>query len=183
MTVRSLRHVHLIAAIVVLPAVLAQAGDGPTLIPIYSGDDGTRACIEVSRSGKRTIAVPVLEIPGETVRRMAGNDERGAGLLTEADGEEDGGRVDGGKFLARHRSLIVREGPEGVSLGNGFDLLGDIQEALEKMKGKREKSEGFAIPRNHDIRGSLSASPLPDTASPPQHPAGTPRPPPPDPPG
>lgn len=183
MTVRSFCPVPLIAVTLVLPVALVQAGDGPTVIPIFSGSDGSSARIEVSRSGKRAIAVPVLEISGETVRRMAGTDERGSGPLAEVDGEEDRGRAVNGDFLTRHRSLLVREGPEGVSLGNGFDLLGDLQEALETMKGKREKPDGLDIPRNNPVRGSPSASPLPDTASPRRRPVGTLRPPPSDPPG
>ena len=135
MTVRSGCHLVLITAILVLPAALAQADDRPTLIPIFSDGDGNRACIEVSRSGEREIAVPVLEVPGKTVRQLSTADETGSGLpASPAGGEGEGGKgqVDVGKFLARHQSLLVREGPEGVSLGNGFDLLGEIQNALEK---------------------------------------------------
>lgn len=146
MTVRSSCHMVLVAAILVLPAVLAQAGERATLIPVFSGSDGSRACIEVSHSGERAKAVPVLEIPGETVRRMSTADETETGLLAPpagVEGEEGKRQVDAGKFLTRHRSLLVREGPEGVSLGNGFDLLGDIQDALRKRRRARQKPEGF----------------------------------------
>lgn len=141
MTARSGCHMFLIAAILVLPAALAQAGDGPTLIPIYSGSDGSRACIEVSHSGKRAKAVPVLEIPGKTVRQLSTADEMGSGLLAPpagVEGKESKGQADVGNSLKRYQSLLVREGPEGVSLGNGFDLVGDIQNALEKRRRSRE---------------------------------------------
>jgi len=140
----------LIAAILVLPAALAQAEDRPTLIPILSDGDGHRACIEVSRSGEREKAVPILEIPGETVHQLSTADETGSGLLatpTGVEGEDGKGKVDVGKFLARHRALLVREGPEGVSLGNGFDLLGEIQDALEKKRRTREKPGGSVSTR------------------------------------
>jgi hypothetical protein len=145
--------VVLIAAILVLPAALAQAGDRPTLIPIFSGSDGSRACIEISHSGKRAKAVPVLEIPGETVRRLSTADEMGSGLLAPpagVEGEEGKGQFDIGELLTRHQSLLVREGPEGVSLGNGFDLLGDIQDALEKRRRTREEPEGFVNTRKSE---------------------------------
>lgn len=149
---RSFCHKALVAAILALPAALALAGDRPTLIPIFSGNDGSRVCIEISQSGERAKAVPILEIPGETVRRMSTADETGPGLLAPpagVKGEEGKGQVDVGKFLTRHQSLLVREGPEGVSLGNGFDLLGDIQEALRKRRRAREKPEGFVSTRKN----------------------------------
>jgi hypothetical protein len=136
----------LIAAILVLPAALAQADDGPTLIPIFSGNDGSKVRIEVSHSGERAKAVPVLEIPGKTVRQLSTADEIGSGLLAppaEVEGKESKEQVDVGNFLKRHQSLLVREDPEGVSLGNGFDLMGDIQDALEKRRKTREKPGGF----------------------------------------
>ena len=150
MTVRSGCHMVLIAAILVLPAALAQGDDEPTLIPILSDSDGHRACIEVSRSGEREKAVPVLEIPGKTVRQLSTADETGSGLLAPpagVEGEDGKKQVNVGKFLTRHRSLLVREGPEGVSLGNAFDLVGDIQDALEKKRRTREKSGGSVTTR------------------------------------
>jgi len=143
LTVRSVFHMVLIAAILVLPAALAQADDRPTLIPVFSDSDGNRVCIEVSHSEKRAKAVPVLEIPGKTVRQLSTADEIGSGLLAppaEVEGKESKEQVDVGNFLKRHQSLLVREDPEGVSLGNGFDLMGDIQDALEKRKRSRKAS-------------------------------------------
>jgi len=146
LTVRSSCQMILIAASLFLPAALAQAGGRPTLIPLYSGSDGSRACIEISRSGERSKAVPVLEIPGETVRQMAADEGAGPGLPAPpagAESEKGKGKVDVGRFLSRQRSLFFREGPEGVSLGNGFDLLGDIQDALEKRRRTRERPDSF----------------------------------------
>lgn len=115
-----------IATILCLSATLAPAEDNPAPIPIFSGDDGSRAWVEVSRSGNRTKAVPVLEISGKTVRKMTAGDDTGRGLLTPP--AKDGGkavkkRADIGNIVERHKSLVIREGPEGVSLGNAFDLL------------------------------------------------------------
>lgn len=141
-----------IATILCLSATLAQAEDKPAFIPIFSGDDGSRAWVEVSRSGNRAKAVPVLEIPGKTVRKMTdGCDTRG-GLLTPP--AKDGGevvkmRTDIGDIVERHKSLLIREGPEGVSLGNAFDLMGEIQEALKKGRGNREKWEGVLRALKH----------------------------------
>ena len=110
MTVRSGCHLVLIAAILVLPAALAQADDRPTLIPIFSDSDGNRACIEVSRSGEREIAVPVLEVPGKTVRQLSTADETGSGLpASPAGGEGEGGKgqVDVGKFLGAPKRKVA----------------------------------------------------------------------------
>ena len=175
MTVRSGCLMVLIAAILVLPAALAQADDRPTLIPVFSDSDGNRVCIEVSHSEKRAKAVPVLEIPGETVRRLSTADEMGSGLLAPpagVKGKESKGQVDLGKFLTRHQSLLVREGPEGVSLGNGFDLLGDIQDALEKRRRTREKPEGFVSTRKS---ATGDREPVSGLAEPAEH-LGTPPP-------
>ncbi len=150
MTVKSVCHMVLVAAILVLPAPLAQADDRPSLIPIFSGSDGSRGFIEVSHSGNRTKAVPVFEVTGETVPRLSTADEMESGLLAlpaGVEGKESKGQVDVGKFLTRHQSLLIREGPEGVSLGNGFDLLGDIQDALEKRKSTRDKPDGLVSTR------------------------------------
>ena len=64
------------------------------------------------------ITVPVLEIPGETVRQMAADEEAGSGPPAPpagAESEKAKGKVDVGRLLSRQRSLRVREGPEGVS--------------------------------------------------------------------
>jgi hypothetical protein len=175
LTARSGCHMVLIAAILVLPAAPAQAGDKATLIPIFSGSDGSRACVEVSRSGQRAEAVPVLEIPGDTVRRPSTADGTGPGQLAPpegVEGEEGKGQVDAGKFLKRHRSLLFREGPEGVSLGNGFDLLGDIQDALRKRRKTRKEQEGFVSTRKNatgdrePVSGLAEHAEIPGTAHP-----------------
>ncbi len=115
-------------------------------VPIFSGDDGNRAWVEVSRSGNRMKAVPVLEISGKTVRKMTAGDDTGRGLLTPP--ARDGGRAvkmraDIGDIAERHKSLVIREGPEGVSLGNAFDLVGEIREALKTGRRKEEKLQGI----------------------------------------
>ncbi len=135
-----------IATILCLSATLAQAEDMPAPVPIFSGDDGSRAWVEFSRSGNRTKAVPILEISGKTVRKMTAGDDTGRRFFTSP--EKDGGgavkmRADIKDIVKRHKSLVIREGPEGVSLGNAFDLMGEIQEALKKGRGKQEKMEGI----------------------------------------
>ena len=141
-----------IATILCLSAILAQAEDRPSPIPIFSGDDGSRAWVEFSRSGNRTKAVPVLEISGKTVRKMTAGDDTGRGLLTPP--AKDGGgavkmRADIRDIVERHKSLVIREGPEGVSLGNAFDLMGEVQEALKKGRGNQEKLEGIFSALKH----------------------------------
>jgi hypothetical protein len=160
-----------IATILCLSATLAQAEDRPASIPIFSGDDGSRAWVEVSRSGNRAKAVPFLEIPGKTVRKMTEGDT-GNGLLTPP--AKDGGkavkmRTDIKDIVERHKSLVIREGPEGVSLGNAFDLMGEIQEALKKGRGNKEKLEGVFralkhVPRETTpVAGSADAAARPVT--------------------
>jgi len=114
-------------------------------VPIYSSDDGSRAWVEVSRSGNRAKAVPVLEISGKTVRKMSADGDTGRGSLTPP--AKDGKRAvkmraDIGDIAERHKSLLIREGPDGVSLGNAFDLMGEIREALKKGRRKEEKVQG-----------------------------------------
>lgn len=133
-----------IATILCLVATLGQAEDRPAPIPIFSGDDGSRAWVEVSRSGNRTKVVPFLEISGKTVRKMTAgdDDDTGRGLLTppaKDEGKAVKMRTDIGEIVKRHRSLLIREGPEGVSLGNALDLMGEIQEALNTGRGTQEK--------------------------------------------
>jgi len=134
-----------IATILCLSATLAQAEDLSGPVPIFSGDDGSRAWVEVSRSGNRAKAVPVIEISGKTVRKMTAGDDTGRGLLTPP--AKDGKRAvkmraDFGDIVERHKSLVIREGPDGVSLGNAFDLMGEIREALKKGHRKEEKVQG-----------------------------------------
>jgi hypothetical protein len=115
-------------------------------VPIFSGDDGSRAWVEVSRSGNRAKAVPFVEIPGKTVRKMTAGDDTGRGLLTppaKGGGRAVKMRADIGDIVERHKSLVIREGPEGVSLGNAFDLMGEIREALKKGRRKEEKLQGI----------------------------------------
>jgi hypothetical protein len=152
LTVRSLRHMVLIAAILVLPAVLAQAGDRPTLIPIFSGNDGSRACVEVSHFGIRAKAVPVLAIPRDSARRLETSRETGGELAKpSAEGEGKAGeeRVDIGNLLKRQTSRMVRKGPEGVSFGGAFDLVGDIRDAWEKGTSSKEKRDAVVRVLNH----------------------------------
>lgn len=146
MTGKSALRIVRVATILCLSATLAQAEDMSGHVPIFSGDDGNRAWVEVSRSGNRTKAVPVLEISGKTVRKMTAGDDTGRGLLTPP--AMDGGgavkmRADIGDIAERHKSLVIREGPEGVSLGNAFDLVGEIREALKTGRRKEEKLQGI----------------------------------------
>ena len=141
-----------IATVLCLSATLAQAEDRLAPIPIFSGDDGSKAWVEVSRSGNRTKAVPILEISGITARKMTAGDDTGRGLLTPP--AKDGGgavkmRADIRDIVERHKSLVIREGPEGVSLGNAFDLMGEVQEALKKGRGNQEKLEGIFSALKH----------------------------------
>jgi hypothetical protein len=134
-----------IATILCLSATLAQAEDLSGPVPIFSGDDGSRAWVEVSRSGNRAKAVPVLEISGKTVRKMSAGRDTGRGSPTPP--AKDGKRAvnmraDIGDIAERHKSLLIREGPDGISLGNAFDLMGEIREALKKGRRKEEKVQG-----------------------------------------
>ena len=154
-----------IATILCLSATLAQAEEMSGPIPIFSDGDG-RAWVEVSRSGNRAKAVPVLEISGKTVRKMTAGDDTEPGLLTPP--AKDGKkavkvRADIGDIAERHKSLAIREGPDGVSLGNAFDLMGEIRDALKKGRGKEEKVKGVFRAMKH----------VPDTKKPVTGPAGT----------
>ncbi|MGB7971657.1 MAG: hypothetical protein WCF31_06790, partial [Candidatus Deferrimicrobiaceae bacterium] len=82
MTGRPALRIVRIATILCLSATLAQAEDLSGPVPIFSGNDGSRAWVEVSRSGNREKAVPVLEISGKTVRKMTAGGDTGRGLLT-----------------------------------------------------------------------------------------------------
>ena len=154
-----------IAAILCLSATLAQAEEMSGPVPIFSGDDG-RAWVEISRSGNRAKAVPFLEISGKTIRNMTAGDGTEPGLLTPP--AKDGKkavkvRADFGDIVKRHKSLVIREGPDGVSLGNAFDLMGEIQEALKNGRGKEEKVQGVFRALKH----------VPDTKKPVTGSAGT----------
>lgn len=158
LSMRSSSRALLFAAILALPPATAPADDGTSLIPLASGTDGSSLHVEVSRTGNRSKAVPVVEIPGDTVRMVKGTDWKGSGPpdLPGIDGEEGTVREDEGSGPPL-RSLLVREGPEGVSLGNAFDLLGEIQEAVEKVRN-REPPEGFARSGNDDVADRQSVS-------------------------
>jgi hypothetical protein len=132
---------------VCLCASLAQAEEKSSRFPIVSGSDGSRVFVKVSYSGNGAKAAPIMEIPEETIRHMATVGETGNRLLATPDVKDGISRPEGtdiGKFLERHKSLVAREGPEGVSLGNAFDLMGDIQEAGKNKRGNREKLEAIA---------------------------------------
>ena len=58
-------------------------------------------------------------------------------------------RSDIGDIVKRHKSLVIREDPEGVSLGNALDLVGGIREALEKGRRKEEKLQGISRVLKH----------------------------------
>jgi hypothetical protein len=153
-----------------LCAFLAQAGEKSSILPIVSGSDGSRIWVEVSYTGNRAKAVPIIEIPQKTIRQAATVEETGTRLfaLPAADGGNpppEGTSV--GKFLERQKSLAVREGPEGVSLGNAFDLVGDIQEAIRDKRGGGEKLEAIAstLKRASAGREPLAGAVGPETRS------------------
>jgi hypothetical protein len=130
-----------------LCASLAQAEEKSSLFPIVSGSDGSRIFVEVSHDGNRAKAAPIMEIPEKTIRHMATVRETGNRLLAPTAAKDEISLPEGtdiGKSLERHKSLVVREGPEGVSLGNAFDLVGNIQEAIKNERGNREKLEAIA---------------------------------------
>ena len=130
-----------------LCASLAQAGEKSSLLPILSGSDGSKVWVEVSYSGNMAKAAPVMEIPGKTIRQMATAGETGTRLLPPSAVDDGVSRPEGtdiGKWIERHKSLAVREGPEGVSLGNAFDLVGNLREAIRTKRGSREKLEAIA---------------------------------------
>ena len=127
-----------------LYSVLTYAGEQSDHIPIFSTNDGSRTWVEVTHSGNRATAVPYLEISGKIVREVETAGATGNRLL-EAPAEDRGKGVERRAgvedFLKRHKSLVVREGPEGVSFGGAFTLLGDIQDGLKGSRNNREKLE------------------------------------------
>lgn len=151
---------------VCLCATLARAEEKSSLFPIVSGSDGSRVFVEVSYSGNRAKAAPIMEIPEKTTLHLATVGETGTRLLAPPpvkDGVSRPGGTDVGKFLERHKSLMVREGPEGVSLGNAFDLVGNIREAMKNKRGNREKLEETADTLK---RASAAREPLAGTGGP-----------------
>ncbi len=141
-----------IATVLFLHTSIVQAGDTPASLPVFTGHDGSKAWVEITHSGNRTKAVPVIAIPRDSVRRMETSLETGSGLATpSAEGEGKAGeeKVDIGNLLKQQTSRMVREGPEGVSLGGAFDLVGDIQDALEKGTSNKEKQDAVVRALKH----------------------------------
>lgn len=137
-------HAMLCAAMILfLPAAHVRAGDDA--VPILSADDGSRAWVEISRSGTRTTARPLLEISGTTFRRAKAGGGSRNGRIFPARGESgdaDRGRPDLGDLLRRQKSRLVRETPDGVSFGGALDLAGGVREALREGNGGVEKMSG-----------------------------------------
>jgi len=136
-----------ILTVLCLCSSLAQAEEKSSRLPIVSGSDGSRVWVEVSYTGNRAKATPIMEIPEKTIRQMATVGDTGTRLLAPSavnDGISHPEGTNVGKILERHKSLVVREGPEGVSLGNAFDLVGNIREAVRNNRGSREKLEAIA---------------------------------------
>ncbi len=129
MGVRSALGMGCIAAVLSLSFALAQAGETTSRVPIFSSSDGSRGWVEISGSGNRETAVPMIEVSGKTARQAATAGETGKELLGPR-GENEEKRPDIGEFLKQHKSLVIEESAEGVSLGNALDLLGEIQEAI-----------------------------------------------------
>lgn len=155
-----------IAVVLCLSASLARAEEKHVEIPLYSSPDGTRARIEVSQTGNRLKAVPSLEIPRETARGISAATDAGNGLLPPADGERarsGRGRVEIEDVLERYKSLVIREGPEGVSLGNALGLAGEIREAVEGGKSRSGKIRAVtdvlrhALPHDGTLRKTTDA--------------------------
>lgn len=122
-----------IAAVLSLSFALAQAGETTSRVPIFSSSDGSRGWVEISGSGNRETAVPMIEVSGKTARQAATAGETGKELLRPR-GENEEKRPDIGEFLKQHKSLVIEESAEGVSLGNALDLLGEIQEAIPRNR-------------------------------------------------
>jgi hypothetical protein len=149
-----------------LCASLVHAEEKWSLFPIVSGSDGSRVFVEVSYTGYKAKAVPIMQISEKTTCHMADVGETGTRLIASPALEDGISLPEGngvGKFLERHKSLLVREGPEGVSLGNAFDLMGNIREAIRKNRGNREKREAVADTRK---RSSAEREPLAGTSGP-----------------
>lgn len=130
------------AAALCLCSALAIAEEPPDQIPILSTKDGSRIWVEVTRSGNRAAAVPFVEISGEIVQKTKTAGEAGSRLLdrSKKDREKEVGRHSRIEdILKEHRSLLVREGPEGLSFGGAFTLLGDVQDGLKNGRTSREK--------------------------------------------
>lgn len=137
MGVRSALGMACIATVLSLSFALAQAGEPTSRVPIFSSSDGSRGWVEISQSGNREKAVPMIEVSGKTTRQAAAAGETGKELLAPRggkEGKEAEKRPDIGEFLKQHKSLVIEESAEGVSLYNALDLLGEIQEAIPRNR-------------------------------------------------
>lgn len=146
------------AVILCIPAAIARAGDGT--IPVLSASDGSRAWVEISGSGNRKTARPALAVPGETVRRMTPADGNGRAQVVPPRGGKAGEGNDPRNvedLLRRHKSRLVRETPDGISLGGALGLAGEVREALRKGKDDEEKLDAVVRILNDTVeRDSLS---------------------------
>ena len=156
-----------IATVLCLSFATAQAEETPVRVPIFSSDDGSRGWVEISGSGDREKAVPMVEISGKTARHAAAAGDTGKELLApggEVWEKEPKKRQEIGEFLKQNRSLVFEESAEGVSLGNALDLLGKIREAVSGERdthssrrpsaGNTARSAGASIPDSPGVSGS-----------------------------
>lgn len=127
-----------------LCSALAIAEEQPDHIPILSTSDGSRIWVEVTHSGNRSTAVPFFAVSEEIVRKAETAGKTGNRLL-EAPAEDGGKKVKRRAriedILKQHRSLVVRHGPEGLSFGGGFALIGDVRDGVKEGRNSREKLE------------------------------------------
>jgi len=124
-----------VATVLCLSLAPAFAEETPVRVPIFSSGDGSRGWVEISESGGRDKAVPRIEVSGKTARRSATAGETAKGLLAprgEKEEKDEEKRADVGEFLKQHRSLVIEESAEGVSLYNALDLLGEVREAVSR---------------------------------------------------
>lgn len=148
-----------IATVLCLSSSPAVAEETPVRVPIFSSGDGSRGWVEISESGGRNKAVPMVEISGKTARQAATTGERGRRLLTPhggSDEKESEKRQDFGEFLKRNRSLVIQESEEGVSLYNALGLLGKIREATS---GERDVHSNPGNPRGKTARSGETSIP------------------------
>jgi hypothetical protein len=148
-----------IATVLCLSFSPAVAEEEPARVPVFSSGDGSRGWVEISESGGRRKAVPMVEISGITARQAATAGETGQSLLAPRGGNEEKEpekRQDFGEFLKRNRSLLIQESEEGVSLYNALGLLGKIREATS---GKRDMPSIRGNPRGKTARSGETSIP------------------------
>jgi hypothetical protein len=142
-----------IATALFLLTSIVQAGDIPAApIPVFTGNDGSKGWVEITHSGNRTNAVPVLAIPRKSIRRIKISGEAvGGSAAAIAEGDDNAGdeKADIGNLLKQQTSRMVREGPEGVSFGGAFNLVGDIRDAWEKGTSSKEKRDAVVRVLKH----------------------------------